>query len=72
MDLKNHMKNHNEIITYLKSEFGKEKKEFIKVFVEHYLHDGDLFIEQLKSLDSGEIPEFLTKPLDREIGVFVN
>ena len=71
-DLKNHMKNHNEIMTYLKSEFGKQRKEFIKVFAEHYLHGGDLFIEQLKSLDGGEIPEFLTKPLDREIGPSTN
>lgn len=61
-NLRNQIRNQIDIMCYMKSQFSKQRNEFITIFTRHYLKNGEQFIEQLKSLDS-ELPESLQNPL---------
>lgn len=57
-----------DVINCVRSEFTKQRKEFMKIFLTNYQRDGQAFIDQLNSLDIETIPDFLLKPMRVSIG----
>lgn len=58
----------NDTMLYLKKVVDSQRKELVEIFARCYAENGQAFLDEMKSLDTKGIPEFLLEPLKKEFG----